>query len=303
MKYYYSKIYNDKYDEVSFGRNIDMVKDDTNKIIIFCDYPIFHVMTYKHPFIGNEKLVLDYPELVNYLQQNKLDVYFLNTKKDVPVSVINHINSNKKQEVIELPIIPESFYTKDNCDIVKISAYIDREIIKKAIKDVYFRELYKDKLDNVMNDKKLKFKKVPFENFIFDNELLNMYNLPLLIRDDAFIVPTYSYTRSNIFYFLNSIYSKLGDNINLSESDIKELYMYLNSEYKNIVNNIINKIQIEEEKRLDINTLSNLIENNDIQKQDLNESKRILLEANNNEEMIANLGLLDNKIEKRPVTK
>lgn len=316
MKYYYSKNVGCIYDKVSFGLNVEKVKEDKNKMVIIYDQPIFHVMTYKNPIIEDEKKILDYAELVEYIKENNLNVYFFNTNRDVPTLVINDVNSRKKQTTVDLPSLEESIYTLNDNEIIKLTASVDREIIRDSIKEFFNREKSKDNFMERMNGTESRFKKVPFKDFISNPTLLDMYNLPLYVSNDDFVVPTYSYNHVNIFYILNGIYSKLGDKINLNEQNLKELYLLTNSEYKYIIDEIIKNIEVRVDNRYDLETFSSSIDYIDnVQKQEhdnsmqsLNRVKGILNAAKENQEFVHNLGLLNEEKQKqleikKPVTK
>ena len=195
-----------------------------------------------------------------------------------------------------------------------MSAFVDREVIRNAIKEFFDREMSKAKFMERMNKTSSGFEKVPFKEFITNQTLLDMYNLPLFVSNDDFVVPTYSYIHSNMFYILNGIYSKLGDKINLNEQNIRELYQLLNSEYNYLVQEIMNNIEVKVERRYDIDAFAKDIDyivgvkNKEHDSTiDLNMAKNILVEAENNKELIQNLGLLNKEeakqLEKKPVTK
>lgn len=309
MKYFFAKSLGELYGNITTGRNLDKVKNDPNKLVIIYDEPIFHVITYREPLIEEEKKIFDYAELLDYIKENRLNLYFFNSNKYVPSAVVSDINRNQKKIIFELPTLVEEFYTKDDIDIIRMSAFVDREVVRNAIKEFFDREMSKAKFMERMNKTSSGFEKVPFKEFITNQTLLDMYNLPLFVSNDDFVVPTYSYIHSNMFYILNGIYSKLGDKINLNEQNIRELYQLLNSEYNYLVQEIMNNIEVKVERRYDIDAFAKDI---DYLKEhdstiDLNTAKSILLEAENNKELIQNLGLLNKEnakqLEKKPVTK
>lgn len=296
MKYYYSKSNEDgQYRKLSSSRNMDDVSFDHDKVVVISEDNIFHVMTFEESYCNDEKYVLDRSELVNYLKNNKKNVYFFNCNKYIPYSILKDVNLDKEQVLYDLPMIPDSIYTVKEDEILKINVTVDKNIIKDAIRDVYIREYNRGS----------NFKRVELKDFIKDESLLKLYNLPLLDKGNSFLIPEYSYVHPSLFYVLNGIYSKkMDDKISLDEQNIKDLYLEYFSEDSDIVDKIIKNIEVNVNKKYDINELSKSIDYiEDIKKQEndttieLNKVKIILKKAKQNEKIIKDLGILDNREE------
>lgn len=292
MKYYYSKSNEDgQYRKLSSSRNMDDVSFDHDKVVVISEDNIFHVMTFEESYCNDEKYVLDRSELVNYLKNNKKNVYFFNCNKYIPYSILKDVNLDKEQVLYDLSMIPDSIYTVKEDEILKINVTVDKNIIKDAIRDVYIREYNRGS----------NFKRVELKDFIKDESLLKLYNLPLLDKGNSFLIPEYSYVHPSLFYVLNGIYSKkMDDKISLDEQNIKDLYLEYFSEDSDIVDKIIKNIEVNVNKKYDINELSKSIDYiEDIKKQEndttieLNKVKIILKKAKQNEKIIKDLGILD----------
>lgn len=301
MKYFYSKKFFDGYEKMSVGRNLDSVKEDPNKLVIINDDSVYYALTYRNPLL-EEKKVLDYPELVDYIKNSRLNVYFFNMDKELSRRILVEVSDKKEKNKTESSILKEDIYTIKDDRIIKFKAFVDRKIVRSAIQELFDKEKAKADFYERMNKTENEFKKTPFKSLVKDPTILENYNLPLFVSNDECVVSTYDHMPSNIFNLLNDIYSKLGDKINLSEKNLRELYLLTNSNYKNIVDEIINSIEVKQEERYNLEIFENSIDYIENEKMkdnfdasQLNIIKKYLEEAKNNEEMINNLGILNKK--------
>ena len=301
MKYFYSKKFFDGYEKMSVGRNLDSVKEDPNKLVIINDDSVYYALTYRNPLL-EEKKVLDYPELVDYIKNSRLNVYFFNMDKELSRKILVEVSNKKEKNKPESSILKEDIYTIKDDRIIKFKAFVDRKIVRSAIQELFDKEKVKADFYERMNKTENDFKKTPFKSLVKDPTILEMYNLPLYVSNDECVISTYDHMPSNIFNLLNDIYSKLGDKINLSEKNLRELYLLTNSNYKNIVDEIINSIEVKQEERYNLEIFGNSIDYIENEKMkdnfdasQLNIIKKYLEEAKNNEEMINNLGILNKK--------
>lgn len=296
MKYFYSIYNKDEYTKPYVGRNYDNLVNDSNKIIVIKEDSFFHVITYNNSVVEEEKQILDHPELVEFLDSKKKSVYFFNTGIYLPITIINDVNLKWERDKIEVPIIPETIYTLKDNEILNINVFVNKDTIKDAIREVFFREKEKDS----------QFNKVSLKEFIENPVLLDMYNLPLVNINDTFKIPEYSYTHPSLFYILNGIYSKrINDKINLDEQNIKDLYLEYYSEDSDILSKIFNSIDIEVKHKYNLDTFSNVIDYlENVKKQendyslDLMNVKRIIEKAKQNEEMFNNIDNIKNENKK-----
>lgn len=306
MNFFYSKKDNNKYIKPLKSSDVNLILDDKNKILVNADEVIFYVITYNNSVCELERKILGYDELVEYLQSSDKNVYFTNIDKASLSSIIYDVNNRLEHTKVDYPFIEENIYTMNNDEILKINATVDKQVIKNAINDLYTREYNKDIK---------KFKKVKLIDFINDRDLLELYNLPLIDKNECFMIPNYSYTHPELFYILNGLYSKIDDNnkIYLNEDNIKDLYLYGFSDNGDIVDRIIKEINIDVVNNYNIDEFSNAL--NYIERVKKNESdytinlnniKTILLKAKDNERIIKELKILENqnnKELKKTVTK
>lgn len=298
MKYYFSKNENGDYKRITVSRDFYKLMGDSNKLVVVDDDSIYRVLTFEDNNCEDKKSLL-YPELVKYIREKDRNVYFIGDFKYRPEAIIRDVNDYNYMESSDyLPSFEEELYTLKDNEVLSFKASIDKEILKNAIVDTYAR-LY--------NDKDIKLERVRLTDFINNKDLLDMYCLPFLEQSNSYLIPPYSYTHPSLFYILSGIYSKDGDRlfsedgnkINLSEQNIKDLYIENFSEYHDIVDKLINSIEINIDRKYDLDEFSNsldFIERVGEQEKDytmkLDQIKRILLKAKNNEEFFKKLDII-----------
>ena len=301
MKYLCAKNVDGEYQNLTRGKNLDLVIEDHNKVVIVDDEAIFYVITYTNSMSEEERLVLDYHDLIKYLKSVNKNVYFFNTDKYRPVLIMREVRDKKEKEDIDFPVEEEYLYTIKDDEILRITATIPRDLLREMIKGVYKRQYANEPST---------FKKVPFSELISNRELLEMYYLPLIDKYNSFMIPPYSYTHPSLFYILNGIYSKLGDQIYLSEDNLRDLYLESFSWDQDIVNKIIGSITVRIDSRYNLREFSDSIDYlENVKKQEndytmqLNAAKEIMKRAIRNGKMVSDLGIIKEKKNPTPSAK
>lgn len=301
MKYLCAKNVDGEYQNLTRGKNLDLVIEDHNKVVIVDDEAILYVITYTNSMSEEERLVLDYHDLIKYLKSVNKNVYFFNTDKYRPVLIMREVRDKKEKEDIDFPVEEEYLYTIKDDEILRITATIPRDLLREMIKGVYKRQYANEPST---------FKKVLFSELISNRELLEMYNLPLIDKYNSFMIPPYSYTHPSLFYILNGIYSKLGDQIYLSEDNLRDLYLESFSWDQDIVNKIIGSITVRIDSRYNLREFSDSIDYlENVKKQEndytmqLNAAKKIMKRAIRNGKMVSDLGIIKEKKKPTPSAK
>lgn len=250
MKYYYISHEGPFRNNLVMGKDLDRVNRDKNKIIITRINGSFHVLICKNGVYEQEKQVLSYFELVNFLKKIAFNAYFLNISGETAYFINSYVK--KDDEVNRKEVVPEKvepFYAINDGKMLKLEAYIKRDVIRDSINMIYEREIQDEE----------KCQELSLMDFIQNEELFELYHLPFREKGGHFLVPNYSYARPKPFYILSGIYDKSGDVISLSSSDLMNIYMIGNVE-KKIVSDIINNIEVKVIKEYGLDSVNSVVE-------------------------------------------
>ena len=291
MKYYYISHDGPFRNNLVIGKDLDRINRDKNKIIITRINGNFHVLTCKNGIFEKEKKVLSYFELVHFLKSISFNVYFVNVSSETAYFINSYVRKddevNRKETIEEKK---EPFYAIIDGKMLKLETYINREIIKDSITNIYEKETKDED----------KCQEISLIDFVENGELFELYHLPYKEKNGQFLIPNYSYAKPKPFYILSGIYGKSGDMISLSSSDLLNIYLISNIE-KQIVNDIISNIDVKIVKEYDLSSVSNVLDflesyNSDNSSDDINSRLKLLrehfIEAKNNMFIVDNLSIV-----------
>lgn len=292
MKYYYLSHEGPFRNNVVVGKDVDRIIRDKNKIIITRINGLFHVLVCKNGVFEKEKIVLSYFELVNYLKRISFNVYFVNVNSETAYFINSYVKKedevNRKEKNDNKT---EPFYTINDGKMYQLETFINRDVIKNSIMNIYEREIQSED----------KCHEISLVDFVQNTELFDLYHLPFKEKSGQFLIPNYSYSSPKSFYILSGIYHKNGDIINLSSTDLTNLCMLKNVE-KQVIDDIINNIEVHVIKEYSMTSVNNVVEFLTNQDNDSNTNSRLkllrehLIEANDNMGVIENLNILKNNI-------
>ncbi len=305
MKYYYTK--GNKLKKILLGGNNESrIDGDSNKIIVVAGkgYNDFNVFEMNNFDFEKEKKELSYGELVNYLINKNKNIYYINMPIGEVVDINNAINEGNNRDVYKYEEDKKPIYVLNGDKILKVNVEIDKDIIKESIAKVYEQDL--------MNDSS-KFKRLKLADFLSNKELVNLYKLPVIQRNNEFVVPEFGYDNPSLFYVLSGIYNASVDKIDLSDRNIHSLYQFSDSKYCDILDKVFDNIEVKVIEKYDLNELENNINfyhkvkldydyGRDIREEArsiANYSNKIITNAKSNEIVFNNLYLIkDENIEK-----
>lgn len=305
MKYYYSNGSNFK--KLLFSsKDESRIDNDLNKIIViagrnYCDY---NVLEMDRGSFEKEKKELSYGALINYLIGKDKNTYYLNMPFNEAANINHCVNEGITKEVFKHEQDINPIYVLNGEEILKVNVKIDKNIIKEAILSTYEEDLY---------DSSNKYKRLSLADFASNKELINLYKLPIIQRDNSFVVPKYSYATPSLFYILNDIYNDSLDKIELSDKNIFNLYQFSDSKYSKILDKVFDNMEVEVLGKYDAKDLKNNIDfyhkikfdreyGRDVREEArsiANYSAKIISNAKSNEKVFYNLYLIkDDNIEK-----
>lgn len=291
MKYYYISHEGPFRNNLIIGKDLDRVVRDKNKIIITRINGSFHVLICRNGSFLKEKLVLSYFELISFLKKNSFNTYFINVNSETAYYIHSYVKKDEiykdTKEIVEKP---KSFFTISEDKLLKVEAFVERDILKEKIVNVYN--------EDSKNDDKMQI--VNLFDFIENSELFELYHLPFNEKNGKFTIPNYSYAKPSLFYILSGIYNKDGDKINLTSDDLVNLY-FARIMDNDITEDILNSIELNVTESYDLNEFNKSIDfiylykkqENDIYIK-LKTMKNKLEEAKRNQQVINALGLLEN---------
>ncbi len=236
MKYYYIN-YKDLM--LGTGRRLAKLNDASDKIIINEIGSDYHVLIYQNGAFEQEKKVLGFYELAEFLSENKLNTYFVGCSKEraqLVVSASKRGNFQTTGKILEDG--PEKIFAVHDGKVLRTEVYVDREAVKEAILEAYQRDVM-DPDDKVMRK--------PLTEFLKNEEAFEVYHLPFIERNGKLVIPRYSYIDINdtLFYALSGIYHKKGDKINLTNQELWNLYYGLDSKDRDIVEKVLDNVEVK----------------------------------------------------------
>ena len=288
MKYYYLSHEGPFRNNIIVGKDIERITRDKNKIIITRINGHFHVLVCKNGIYESEKIVLSYFELVNFLKKVSFNVYFINVNGETAYFINSYVKKEDEVNIKEsVENNSESFYTINDSKMYQLETYIDRDIIKNCLSDIYSREI----------QNKNKCHEISIVDFVKNEELFELYHLPFKEKSGKFLIPNYSYASPKPFYILSGIYKKKGDVINLSSEDLMNLWMIKNGE-KQIIDDIISNIDVHIVDEYQMSTINEVVDFLDVCDKDDKNRLRLkvlrehLVEAKENMVFVKDLNLL-----------
>ena len=119
-------------------RDTKRINNKDDKMVIKEIDSDYHVYIFQNNDIEIEKKVLDYYELVNFLQENKLDTYFLVQDSLRTKYLMEDVRKNEKISnggsfYKENPTI----YTKEGDQILKTEVSVNRSFVREALFNAY----------------------------------------------------------------------------------------------------------------------------------------------------------------------
>ena len=187
--------------------NKERINNTEDKIVVKEFGSDYHVFILQNGEFDIEKKVFDYYELVEFLKNNELDVYF------VPVDELRLkylMDDIRKKAEVKKPQKYEKknpiIVTKEKDSILLTEASIDRSVVRSSLIKAY----------DYINI----FDYVKLTNLLENDRLLKLYSLPIKHCGKSIAVPSREFASNDLFYGLSDIYSREGDTIYLDSNDL-----------------------------------------------------------------------------------
>ena len=288
MKYYYISYDGPFRNYLITGKDVNRILSDKDKIIVTKINGRFHVLLCKNGNFEKEKYVFSYSELIKFLRKSFLNTYFVNVGGEVASRIhsdVKKIDDYGKDNIDE---VPKAFFTIDNSDLIKVEAFVNRDIIKEKLDQVYNEEIKDEKNVQVLD----------LKDFVENSELFELCHYPINEKNGKFTVLKYGYANPSLYYILSGIYNKYGNNISLDSDDLSNLYIG-KAINEDVVNDIVFKIDVNVLAKYNLDDFSKSIEFIDLykkQEKDLQiqllSTRNCLKEAKKNSKYVNNLGIL-----------
>ncbi len=266
-------------------RDEQRLNKDDDKIIVNEIGPDYHVYIFQKGLLEKEKKILSYTQLTNFLKENSLPTYFVNTDEVRTHYLMEDVKKEQQPKTYftKQDDIP-SIFTKVGDDVIETEAFIDRTILKEAVVQSYFTSKTYDR--------------VSMTDILEDEKLAKILSLPLNYNGGKITIPTHSFRDNKVYYWLSRMYSRQGDLVPLNEQELHFLKERTTDEENAIKDKVASNIYVREIKRdklSDFIMVTRFLERYDIgnmcshiKAEDINKA---YLRAYENEDIYSDLGV------------